>query len=71
LLERTDMISVVPLDVAQHYANYGMIAILPVELPISMAKLGIITRKKKDLSPAVRAFLNTLNESVLESRIAH
>jgi DNA-binding transcriptional LysR family regulator len=71
LLERTDMISVVPLDVAQHYANYGMIAIVPVELPISMAKLGIITRKKKDLSPAVRAFLSTLNESVLESRIAH
>ena len=68
LLESTDMISVVPLDVARHYANYGMLAVLPVELPISMAKLGIITRKQKDLSPAVRAFLRTLGESILESR---
>ena len=69
LLESTDMISVVPLDVAQHYANYGMLAILPVELPISMAKLGIITRKEKELSPAVRGFLRTLRESILESRL--
>jgi DNA-binding transcriptional LysR family regulator len=69
LLESTDMISVVPLDVAQHYANYGMLAILPVELPIAMAKLGILTRKQKELSPAVRAFLRTLKESILESRL--
>jgi DNA-binding transcriptional LysR family regulator len=69
LLESTDMVSVVPLDVAQHYANYGMLAILPVELPISMAKLGIITRKHKELSPAVRAFLRVLKESILESRL--
>jgi len=69
LLETTDMIAVVPLDVAQHYANYGMLAILPVELPIAMAKLGVLTRKEKELSPAVRAFLRTLKESILESRL--
>ncbi|UUZ65915.1 LysR substrate-binding domain-containing protein [Polaromonas sp. P1-6] len=51
LLEASDMISVVPLDVAQHYANYGLVAILPVQLPISMANLGIITRKKKTCRP--------------------
>jgi DNA-binding transcriptional LysR family regulator len=56
LLEGTDMISVVPLDVAQHYANYGMIAILPVDLPISMVKLGIITRKERDSSPCRQCF---------------
>jgi DNA-binding transcriptional LysR family regulator len=69
LLERTDMLSVVPRDVAQHYANHGMLGILPVELPISMAKLGIITRRKKELSPTVRAFLRALHESILESRL--
>ncbi|HSV83278.1 MAG TPA: LysR family transcriptional regulator [Ramlibacter sp.] len=68
LLESTDMVSVVPLDVARHYANYGMLAILPVELPIAMAKLGILTRKQKELSPAVRAFLRVLKDSVEESR---
>jgi len=65
LLESTNMISVVPLDVARHYANYGMLAILPVELPIAMAKLGILTRKQKERSPVVRAFLRTLQESSL------
>ena len=69
LLESSDMISVVPLDVAQHYANYGMLAILPVELPITMAKLGILTRKQKELAPAVRGFLRTLKDSILESRL--
>jgi len=69
LLESTDMISVIPLDVAQHYANYGMLAIVPVELPISMAKLGMLTRKEKELSPAVKAFLRALKESIVESRL--
>jgi DNA-binding transcriptional LysR family regulator len=69
LLQSTDMISVVPLDVAQHYANHGMLAILPVELPITMAKLGMLTRKEKELSPAIKAFLRTLKESILESRL--
>lgn len=71
MVEETDMISVVPLNVAQHYANYGMIAILPLDLPIAMAKLGIITRKEKDLSPATRGFLHCLRKSILESKTAH
>jgi DNA-binding transcriptional LysR family regulator len=66
LLEASNMISVVPLEVAQHYASYGLIAILPVELPISMVNPGIITRKKKDLSPAVKGFLHALRDSMLE-----
>jgi DNA-binding transcriptional LysR family regulator len=60
---------VVPLDVAQYYAGHGMLAIVPVELPITMAKLGIITRRQRTLSPATRAFLRTLDESILESRL--
>jgi DNA-binding transcriptional LysR family regulator len=64
MIEETDMISVVPLNVARHYANSGMIAILPLALPITMEKLGIITRKEKDLSPATRGFLHHLRESI-------
>lgn len=70
LMEASDMISVVPLDVAQHYARYGLLAILPVQLPISMAKLGIITRRKKALSPAVQGFLGVLRDSVLDRQVA-
>lgn len=64
MLERTDMISVVPLEVARYYARYGILAILPVELPIAMANLGIITRRKKELSPATRGFLDHLRDTV-------
>jgi DNA-binding transcriptional LysR family regulator len=64
MLERTDMISVVPLEAARHYANYGIIGILPVELPIAMANLGIITRKSKGLSPATTGFLACLRETI-------
>lgn len=70
LLESTDMISVVPLDVAKHYAKYGMLAILPVAMPMSMAKLGIVTRKEKEMSPAVRMFVRTLNASLSRRRAA-
>lgn len=71
LIEASDMIAVVPLDVAQHYAKYGLVDILPVELPISMANLGIITRKKKEMSPAAKGFLHALRNSMQERLVAH
>jgi DNA-binding transcriptional LysR family regulator len=60
LLAKTDALSVVPAHVAQHYADYGMLAILPVNLPIAMAKLGIITRSDRIASPALTAFVKSL-----------
>jgi DNA-binding transcriptional LysR family regulator len=64
MLESTDMISVVPLEVARHYAKYGLIGILPVELPVAMVNLGIITRRTKGLSPATKGFLHCLRETI-------
>ena len=60
MLESSDMIAVVPNDVAEHYARYGMIAILPVELPLSMANLGLMTSKARPMSAAVKALLTFL-----------
>jgi DNA-binding transcriptional LysR family regulator len=57
MLESSDMIAVVPNDVAQHYARYGMIALLPVELPLAMANLGLLTSKARPKSAAVEALL--------------
>jgi DNA-binding transcriptional LysR family regulator len=68
LLSKTDALSVVPAHVAQHYASYGMLAILPVDLPISMAKLGIITRSDRSMSPALKAFVAVL-KLCIESQI--
>jgi DNA-binding transcriptional LysR family regulator len=62
MIEASDMIAVVPHDVAMHYANYGMVAVLPVDLPTLMVNPGIITRKTKIPSPAVRNFLTYLKQ---------
>jgi DNA-binding transcriptional LysR family regulator len=60
LLAKTDALSVVPARVAEHYAGYGMIGVLPVDLPIAMANLGIITRSDRSPSPALTVFVDTL-----------
>jgi DNA-binding transcriptional LysR family regulator len=62
LLESSDMIAVAPNDVAEHYARYGMISVLPVELPLAMANLGLLTSKARPMSAAVRELLNYLKE---------
>ncbi|MFB1029388.1 MAG: hypothetical protein QMC09_06865 [Thauera sp.] len=56
------MISVVPREVAEHYATYGMVTILPVELPTLMANPGIITKKSKPVSPTVQKFIHHLHQ---------
>jgi len=63
LIEASDMISVVPYDVATHYSKYGLVTILPVNLPISLVNLGVITRKEKPHAPAVMEFLRCLKDS--------
>ena len=60
LIEASEMISVVPRDVALHYAKYGMVAVLDVDLPMSMVNLGVITKRTKIFSPAVMEFLRHL-----------
>jgi len=70
LLGASDMISVMPLDVGRHYADHGLVAVLPVQLPISMAKLGIITRRKKKSSPCTEVFLRALRASIRERQLA-
>ncbi|MOA54293.1 hypothetical protein D3C78_1778830 [compost metagenome] len=54
------MIAVVPNDVAAHYAQYGMVAILPVELPISLANLGLLTLRSRPRSVALETLLQYL-----------
>lgn len=62
LIEASDMISVVPHDVALHYAKYGMVAVLDVDLPMSMVNLGVITKRTRIFSPAVMEFLSYLKK---------
>ncbi|WP_280190744.1 LysR family transcriptional regulator [Delftia sp. PS-11] len=64
LLEQSNMVSVLPRDVALHYARRRMLRILPVGLPLPMAPLGIITRTDQETSPALQVFLALLRETV-------
>ena len=62
MIEASEMIAVVPHDVAQHFAKYGMVTILPMELPTLMVNPGMITRKSKILSPSAQKLLNYLKQ---------
>ncbi|MFJ3481808.1 LysR family transcriptional regulator [Pseudomonas sp. NPDC090202] len=64
MLESSDMIAVVPNDVAEHYARYGMVAVLPVELPLAMANLGLLTATARPMSAAVSALLVFLKQQI-------
>jgi DNA-binding transcriptional LysR family regulator len=52
ILEQSDMLAVIGADVAQYYASYRMVAILPLPMPCQMDDFGIITRTDRLLSPA-------------------
>lgn len=62
LLEQTDMIAVMPLEVVRHYESHGMLAILPIDLDCKMDAFGIITSRDQLLSPSAEAMLRTLRE---------
>ena len=57
LLQQTDALHVMPIEVARYYASLKALAILPIELPCSMDAFGIITREGHLLSPGARTLL--------------
>ncbi len=49
-----------PKALADHYARYGMVVPLPVELPAPASRYELVTRARRELSPAARAFVELL-----------
>ena len=66
MLQESDYLAVVPVDVARHYADHGMVRILPVQLSCQMDSFGIITRTDWLLSPGARTVLQALQETAAE-----
>jgi len=66
LLLQTDSLHVMPLDVARHHAQLGILAILPVAMPIKMDGFGIITRRHHLLSPGATAVLDAIRIAARE-----
>lgn len=62
MLERTDMLAVMPHDVAEHYAGRGLVQILKLKLPVTLGRIGIVTHKDRQLSPAAHAFIGEVRQ---------
>jgi DNA-binding transcriptional LysR family regulator len=65
MLQQSDMLSVVAIDVARYYADHGLLAVLPMSLPCQMDAFGIITRRDRLLSPAAKVMLRALKVSAM------
>ncbi|GHH51452.1 LysR family transcriptional regulator [[Pseudomonas] boreopolis] len=62
MLQESDYLAVVPVDVARHYAEHGMVRIVPVELSCRMDSFGIITRTDWLLSPGAQTVLAAMKQ---------
>ena len=60
MLQMSDMLSVLATDVARYYAEHGLVAVLPIDLPCQMEAFGIITRRDRLLSPAGEVMLRAI-----------
>ncbi len=56
LLEISDMAAVMPASLAGHYARLGVLQVLPLELPLRVPSIHLITRRRRPLSPAAAHF---------------
>jgi DNA-binding transcriptional LysR family regulator len=60
LLEASDMAAIMPASLAAHYARLGVLQVVPLELPLQVPSLHLITRRHRALSPAAASFVQVL-----------
>lgn len=66
LLQQTDALHVMPVEVAHYYASLQVISILPIELPCKMDAFGIIRQKDHLLSPGAELLLKAVRAAAGE-----
>lgn len=66
ILLQSDMLAVMPEEVARQYEEFGTLKRLAIELPCRMDAFGIITRQTRLLSPAATVVLRALHDAALE-----
>jgi len=64
LLQNSDAVTVMPQALARHYARFGMVKELPVRVPTPTSRYELVTRARRELSPAAQAFVVALRASV-------
>ena len=60
LLQGSEAISVLPVDLALHYSRYGLLARLPLALPGGGSATELLTRANRRLAPAAQDFVAAL-----------
>jgi DNA-binding transcriptional LysR family regulator len=65
MMQQSDMVSVMAMDVARYYADHGLLSILPLVVPLEMEPFGFITRRDRLLSPAAHVVLRALKASAM------
>jgi DNA-binding transcriptional LysR family regulator len=64
LLEISDMAAVMPASLAEHYARLGVLAVLPLQLPLRVPSIHLVTRRHRSLSPAAADFARQVQGAV-------
>jgi DNA-binding transcriptional LysR family regulator len=66
LLQKTDALHVMPVEVARYYAELNVLSILPLELPFRMDAFGIITKADNLMSPGANLLLQAVRSAAKE-----
>jgi len=66
LLQQTDSLHVIPVEVAQYFTSLNALSILPMELPCKMDAFGIIMQKDSILSPSATILLDEVRRLARE-----
>ncbi|CAN7448596.1 LysR family transcriptional regulator [Bosea sp. LjRoot9] len=67
LLQESDMLAVMPADVAEFNIRHGLLCRLNVAVPPIMGSYGIVTRRDRPLSPGTTAFIGCLKDCLIGS----
>jgi DNA-binding transcriptional LysR family regulator len=66
LLQQSDSLHVLPVEIARQYAGLGILAIMPVDLALTMDAFGIIRRRNQILSPGAAYLLEAIRKAAQE-----
>jgi DNA-binding transcriptional LysR family regulator len=66
LLQQTDTLHVMPVDVARYYQSLNVLTILPIDLPVKMDAFGIIRQQDHLLSPGATLLLTAVRNAAKE-----
>ncbi len=66
LLQQTDFLHVMPMEVAGYCARFNMLSVLPIDIPCTMDTFGIITKSGQLLSPGAKILMDEVRQVASE-----